>query len=288
MLSRRRFCAAVCCGAAAGLLACNGSSASAVSRFVCSTKDTANVNDDSFHILDYSAHREEVELRQQAISTFNFSPYGVSFLNDRWRWSDGLAPNSGKVVLGVAFIGNATQHKSQIQTAAVQWLIDNLGKKIGFDFDVSISKSQIRIACDPGGGNHSEVGRSCLKIPAGKPTMNLDDVTQQVIMHEFGHALGLQHEHQSPDPQNPVIWKNGGQVVIEEMRKQGWSENYTRENILNRLPKAAACIGDPHFNPGSIMVYPIPADWTANGFSLNQNNSISDRDRNCARGMYEA
>ena len=55
------------------------------------------------------------------------------------------------------------------------------------------------------GTSWSYVGSEAQSVPIGKPTMCLnlrngsDDYKRYVVMHEFGHALGLEHEHQRPD-----------------------------------------------------------------------------------------
>ena len=62
----------------------------------------------------------------------------------------------------------------------------------------------IRITFDPSAGNWSALGSLAQNVPAAQATMNLgwifDSADEHpfekgVILHEFGHALGLVHEY---------------------------------------------------------------------------------------------
>ncbi len=48
------------------------------------------------------------------------------------------------------------------------------------------------------GGSWSYLGTDATSIPLESFTMNLGFVDRPTILHEFGHSLGLIHEHQSP------------------------------------------------------------------------------------------
>ena len=62
----------------------------------------------------------------------------------------------------------------------------------------------LRITFDSGAGNWSFLGTLAQNVPPAQATMNLGWVLDSpdpqpfekgLILHEFGHALGLTHEH---------------------------------------------------------------------------------------------
>lgn len=61
------------------------------------------------------------------------------------------------------------------------------------------------------GGSWSYIGTDALHLPKESASMNLGFVDAATVMHEFGHALGLIHEHQSP-------FKGGYEWNKEEVR----------------------------------------------------------------------
>ena len=64
--------------------------------------------------------------------------------------------------------------------------------------------AEIRVAFDPSDGAWSYIGTDCRSIPANQPTMNLGFEDGGTAAHEFGHAIGLGHEHQNP--QGGIEW----------------------------------------------------------------------------------
>lgn len=249
----------------------------------CNTVDPPP--DDGFSIQGYAEDGgTDPAALEESIREFTITPYGTSFFVDRWLKTDGLTPNTGKITLGVAFLGGTDAQRSAVKNLAPKWLDGNVGSFLSFRFDVDKGAAQIRIAFDPKAGNNSYVGRRALSVPADIATMNLQDVKQRQIFHEFGHAIGLLHEHMHPKA--GIAWNE--QVVIAELKKNyGWSEKYVRQNVLAHFSAEAACVGDPSMNRKSIMIYQIPPHWTVNGYSTPLVQDISPRDRSCILGLYK-
>lgn len=288
---RREFLRGLCsCGAAlAGPHSATGQS---LTSFFCATEDTI-VRPEQLAprpvVPSVAPPIATTPATPATVPDMMLTPYGTAFRDSRWLNVDGLAPNSGKIILGVHFLeGNAALQK-RVADAARSWLVGSIAGKLDFDFSVPIEKSQIRIAFDPGDGNYSIIGRYALRQNKSQKTMNLGDPFSPVIEHEFGHALGLEHEHMFP---NAIRWRP--EVVIADMLKQKWSAEVTTAQILKRHPGTTACIGDPTFNRDSVMMYPIGKNWgqvqDASGnwkeFVSDGLNNISARDLACVRGLY--
>jgi hypothetical protein len=110
-------------------------------------------------------------------------------------------------------------------------------------------------------GNASSIGIMCKKdVKENRPSIIFSWFSVQTVMHEFGHALGMLHEHQNPRGSS-IPWKR--ENVIEWARKtQGWDVKKTERNILNYY--ALSDTNGTNFDPLSIMKYSYPAELTIN------------------------
>jgi serralysin len=148
--------------------------------------------------------------------------------------------------------------------------------------------ADIRIAFQQGNGSWSYLGTYCKQIPKNEPTMNYgwltptssEDELRRVVLHEFGHALGLIHEHQNPD--TPIDWNRAAVIADLSGPPNNWDEATIENNMFKRYDPSE--VSTTPTDRLSIMMYPIPASWTNDGFSADLNKELSDTDRDFIRG----
>ncbi len=177
-------------------------------------------------------------------------------------------------------MGGTAAQKATVSEQAGWWT-----KHANLEFNFNNAPgAEIRITFDPDDGAWSYVGTDCRGIPLNEATMNLGFMDGGTTAHEFGHAIGLAHEHQNPA--GGIQWNE--EVVIRELAKSPnfWSEATTRHNVLRKY--TADQINGTRFDPDSIMLYFFPAEWTLNGIGTKANEVLSTLDQEFAAGakMY--
>jgi len=182
--------------------------------------------------------------------------------------------------LKVRFMGGSTAEQTVAKEQAAWWgAVANLK----FDFN-NAANADIRIAFDPDDGAWSYLGTDCKSIPVNQPTMNLGFLDGGTAAHEFGHAIGLAHEHQNPS--GGIEWNEA--VVISELAKSPnfWDEQTARHNVIRKY--TANQINGTDFDPDSIMLYFFPSSWTLNGIATKANDVLSKIDKQFIAGakMY--
>ncbi len=103
-----------------------------------------------------------------------------------------------------------------------------------------------------------------------------------MVLHEFGHTLGLIHEHQNPS--RPINWNRAAVIADLSGPPNNWDAETIENNIFKRYDPGE--LSSTPTDPESIMMYPIPAAWTTDGFSVGLNEDLSTTDRDFIKGAY--
>lgn len=140
-------------------------------------------------------------------------------------------------------------------------------------------------------GSWSYVGTDALAVEKSEPTMNfgwlgLDtplDEYARVVTHEFGHALGLIHEHQNPTARIP--WNKPAVYAYYQGSPNFWTREQVDINLFTRY--SAEITRFSEFDPASIMLYPIPAQFLTNpAMAVGWNKVPSETDKRYAGILY--
>jgi hypothetical protein len=129
------------------------------------------------------------------------------------------------------------------------------------------TQGDVRITFDPDGGAYSYIGIDARGIPGNQPTMNLgwiDDHTNfdfdaakgtgVVVIHEFGHMLGMIHEHTRAD--FGVKW-NCNQLVSDLSKgNNNWDWCTIYNNVLKTYETSE--FNGSKYDPLSVMHYWFP------------------------------
>lgn len=191
--------------------------------------------------------------------------------------------------ISISFLGGDDGLCRRIQAAAEQWTAPGFAN-LTFQFRDDTKDTDIRIGFVRGAGSWSCIGKTCHQVPKEKATMNFGWLTPEsttqdieaVVLHEFGHALGLIHEHQNPVGR--IHWNKD--VIYAELGgpPNYWSKQTIDANLFQ--PWEAAETNFTTVDPTSIMMYPIPARWTDDQFTAGMNIKLSRIDKEFIAQQY--
>jgi len=115
-----------------------------------------------------------------------------------------------------------------------------------------------------------------------QPTLNISSFSINNVLHEFGHALGFDHEHQSICGRN-IEW-NLPLLYSWTAITMGWDEDHTTEQIVNQVEKDTF-IGSS-YDKDSIMIYSYPKELTLNNIGTPYTLRLSPNDCITASLLY--
>jgi serralysin len=202
-------------------------------------------------------------------------------LLEEFKWQGGTD-------VRVGFLEGDPALHARVSDVAREWTGPQMAN-VGLQFG-DASDADVRIAFVEGDGSWSYLGTMCQQIPAPQATMNYgwltpdspDDELRRVVLHEFGHALGLIHEHQNPT--HPISWNRAAVIADLSAPPNSWDEATIENNIFGRYDQSE--VRSTPVDRASIMMYPIPAAWTTDGFSADLNAELSPTDVEFIRSAY--
>ena len=214
-------------------------------------------------------------------------------------------------VLNVVFMGGEPWKHAWVEKV----ITEDFQKysNIKFTFDPK-GKKTIRISFNEKDGAYSAVGTDALNRPETQSTMNLGwldppgdkNSTGQftfkgktytvpageprnrnqngaTVMHEFGHAVGMIHEHQNPRGQT-IEWDVNKVYNKFSGPPNNWDKETINRNILKKYNENQ--INGSEFDSKSIMLYFFPASLTKNNRGTEANHQLSDLDKMWLASAY--
>ncbi|HVY29354.1 MAG TPA: hypothetical protein VHB79_22500 [Polyangiaceae bacterium] len=199
-----------------------------------------------------------------------------------WRlWPPGT-------ILKVRFKGRNKALQEQVLAIASEW-----SEHAALHFGQARAKAvaDIIVGFEKGAGSWSFHGTESQRAAFDKQlTMNLDvdnstseDELRSVVLHEFGHVLGLVNEAQNPHAR--IAWN------AEAIYAWGEQNNMSREQLMTSW---LGTHGPPQvhryreFDPASVMLNPVSREFTLDGFETKRATRLSPGDAAFARELYPA
>ena len=187
--------------------------------------------------------------------------------------------------LRARFLDGVPSVQQRVEDHATRWSeFANITVEFGNDPD-----AEIRISFEQE-GSWSYIGTTALAIDKTEPTMNFgwldedtaDEEYERVVVHEFGHALFCIHEHQNPVTTIP--WDKDAVYAYYMGPPNNWTKDQVDQNLFARYSQDITQFSA--FDRESIMLYPIPNEFTIGDFEVGFNTTLSDMDKSFIATIY--
>lgn len=194
------------------------------------------------------------------------------------------------LTLNCRFLDGDAKQRKKVEAKAHMW---EQYANVKFKF-VASGDAEIRISFTADAGSWSAVGTDALVeqyYPKYQPTMNYgwlkadteDREYERIVLHEFGHALGLIHEHQNPSAK--LRWNKVAVYHAFSGSPNYWDIEQINVNIFERY-SSAIVTDTTRFDPDSIMLYMFPGELFLDGQGTKMNYTLSRLDKEFISKQY--
>ena len=196
-----------------------------------------------------------------------------------YTWSPGQT-------IRVKFLNGDNFLQQKVIQYASEWM--NYAN-IKFVFVSTNENADIKIDFYSSNTSWSYIGKLCQDVAQNFPSMGFgwfnadtsDLEFSRTIIHEFGHALGMIHEHQSRSINIP--WDKPA-VYAYFNYSQGWTREEVDNYVLSSFSPSHTNSGS--YDRASIMHYFFPNGLTTDGSTFTQNNVLSPGDKSYIAQLY--
>jgi hypothetical protein len=194
-------------------------------------------------------------------------------------WKPGTA-------LGARFLDGPARLRARVEKLAREWF-EYTDLKIEFG---NVADAPLRISFKQP-GSWSYLATEALEVAATQPTVNFGWVdldtdpaeVQRVVLHEFGHVLGLHHEQQNPV--SAIKWNRRKVYETFTGPPNHWSRTQVDQQFFGIWTPGYFPVHKV-FDPQSIMMFPIPKELLRSGPEIGWNGSLSGVDKQFAAALY--
>lgn len=195
------------------------------------------------------------------------------------QWTNGS-------VIKVSLNGGTEFIRNKVIQFASEW---EQYANIDFQFVTNDATAPIRVSFVNDGSSWSYIGTYAKNISSSNATMNFgwfdastdDTEFSRTVIHEFGHALGMIHEHQHPLANIPWDKKK---VYRYYASTQGWTRAEVDNNLFAKYSLDQT--NTSAYDKASIMHYPVDESLTIGTFSVGWNTALSPTDKTFIASVY--
>ncbi|KAF2407710.1 Astacin (Peptidase family M12A) [Pseudomonas antarctica] len=203
----------------------------------------------------------------------NRTKRGVALPNKTWPQHS---------VLTISLLNMTTKQKGLVKHNINKWApYTNLYFKF-----TDRANGDIRIAADNNASSGwSKIGTDAKEVPLHKATMSIGfncspTELAAMIQHEFGHGLGLKHEHQHPERTLDL----NKQSIYLEYELQGEFPWQADHNLIQKLPANKVTVSP--YDKDSIMHYGFAASRLNSGDPVPHTEQLSAGDKHFMQTLY--